>query len=133
MLREIRNVKEIPGQGVRRWFNDEHLDLFVWYDADGRIIGFQLCFDKDTRDERALTFTEDAGYSLDHVATEASVCDLGSLVMVPAGEFSCRPLIEKLGERGERLERSLYDYLRKKLEEYPAQASGEVSEVKSGS
>ncbi|MCA1565337.1 MAG: hypothetical protein LC803_06835 [Acidobacteria bacterium] len=133
MLREIRNVKEIPGQGVRRWFNDEHLDLFVWYDAGGRIIGFQLCFDKDTRDERALTFTEDEGYSLDHVSTEASVCDLGSPVMVRAGGFSCRRLIEQLGERGVTLERSLYDYLRKKLEEYPAQPSGAASEVKAGS
>jgi hypothetical protein len=132
MLREIRNVKEIPGQGVRRWFNDEHLDLFVWYDAGGRILGFQLCFDKDTRDERALTFTEDEGYSLDHVATEASVCDLGSPVMVRAGEFSCRQLIDQLGERGEMLERSLYDYLKKKLEEYTAQPSGQASEVKSG-
>jgi hypothetical protein len=120
MLREIRNIRDIPGQGPRRWFNDEHLDLFVWYDAGGRILGFQLCFDKDTRVERALTFTETGGYSLDHVAAESSVCDIGSPVLTPADEFSRRELIDQLRERGAVLERSLYDYLREKLEACPA-------------
>jgi hypothetical protein len=131
MLREIQNVKEISGQGARRWFNDEHLDLFVWYDARGGILGFQLCFDKDTHAERALTFTEDAGYSLDHVAAEASVCDLGSPVLTRAGEFSRARLIDQLGARGEVLERSLYEYLREKLEACPALPSGEATEVTS--
>jgi hypothetical protein len=120
MLREIRNVKEIPGQGPRRWFNDEHFDLFVWYDGGGRILGFQLCFDKDTRVERALTFTEEGGYTLDQVAGENSVCDLGSPVLAPTGEFSRRQLIAQLDERGAALERSLYEYLREKLEACPA-------------
>jgi hypothetical protein len=131
MLREIQNVKEIPGQGARRWFNDEHFDLFVWYDAGGGILGFQLCFDKDTHAERAITFTEDAGYSLDHVAAEASVCDLGSPVLTRAGEFSRQQLIDQLGHRGEVLERSLYEYLREKLEACPALSSGEASPVTS--
>ena len=131
MLREIRNIREIPDQGPRRWFSDERLDLFVWYDKGGRILGFQLCFDKDTRVERALTFTEEGGYSLDHVAGEASVCDLGSPVLVPAGECSHRQLIDQLGERGAALERSLYDYLREKLEECPALLSGQTPEAAS--
>jgi hypothetical protein len=131
MLREIRNIREIPGQGPRRWFSDAHLDLFVWYDEGGRILGFQLCFDKDTRVERALTFTEEGGYSLDLVAGEDSVCDLGSPVLVPAGEFSLRRLIDQLGERGAMLERSLYDYLREKLEECPALLSGQAPETAS--
>ncbi|HZG50736.1 MAG TPA: hypothetical protein VEZ40_01250 [Pyrinomonadaceae bacterium] len=129
MLREIRNVKEIAGQGARRWFNDERLDLFVWYDAGGRILGFQLCFDKDTPDELALTFTENAGYSLDHVAAEASVCDLGSPVLARGGEFSRRQLLEQLCERGEVLERPLYEYLREKLAGCPALSSGATPEV----
>lgn len=133
MLREIRNVKQIPGQGPRRWFNDEHFDLFVWYDTGGRLIGFQLCFDKDTRVERALTYTEDEGYSLYSVAAENSVCDLGSPLLVRGGEFSSRQLIDQLDERGAVLERPLYDYLREKLERCPAALpSGEATEVASG-
>jgi hypothetical protein len=120
MLREIRNIKEIPGQGPRRWFSDEHFDLFVWYEAGGRILGFQLCFDKDKRVERALTFTEERGYSLDLVEGENSVCDMGSLVLAPAVGFSRRQLIDQLDERGATLERSLYEYLREKLEACPA-------------
>jgi hypothetical protein len=37
----------------RRWFIDEYLDLIVWYSPDDEIIGFKLCFDKDSN-ERAL-------------------------------------------------------------------------------
>lgn len=132
MLREIRNVKQIPGQGARRWFNDEHLDLFVWYDADGRILGFQLCFDKSTRAELALTFTETEGYSLDHVSSEASVSDMASPVLMRASEFSLRLLIDQLSEHGEALERTLYEYVREKLEECPALPCDEAPEVSSG-
>jgi hypothetical protein len=133
MLREIRNVKQIPGQGPRRWFNDEHFDLFVWYDTGGRLVGFQLCFDKDTRAERALTYTEDEGYSLYRVAAETSVRDMGSPLLVRGGEFSARQLIDQLGERGAGLERSLYEYVREKLERCPALPTGEAPEVASGS
>lgn len=133
MLREIRNVRGIPGQGVRRWFNDARLDLFVWYDADGSIIGFQLCFDKDTHTECALTFTEDKGYSFDQVTGETSVCDIGSPVLSVTGEFSRARLIAQLSEMSEALERSLYDYLRMKLEECPQLSSGEAPEVTSKS
>lgn len=129
MLREIRNVTQIPGQGARRWFNDEHCDLFIWYDAGGRILGFQLCFDKQARAEFALTYTEAAGYSFDGVATEASVCDMGSPVLLGAGEFSRRRLIEHLDERSAALEPSLYEYLREKLAGCPAPPSGEFTEA----
>jgi hypothetical protein len=131
MLREIGHTKGIPGQGPRRWFNDEYLDLFVWYDAGGRILGFQLCFDKNTHAERALTYTEAAGYTFDQVATEASVCDLGSAVLVRAAEFSGLRLIEQLGALGQALEPALYEYLREKLEACPAPSSAETPEVTS--
>ena len=131
MLREIGHIKGIPGQGARRWFNDEHLDLFVWYDAGGRILGFQLCFDKNTHAERALTFTEAAGYSLDQVTTEASVCDLGSAVLVRAAGVPGQRLIEQLDARAQALEPALYEYLREKLEACPPPLSVEAPEVNS--
>lgn len=131
MLREIRNIKQIPGQGARRWFSDEQLDLFVWYETGGRILGFQLCFDKNTRAERALTFTEEEGYALDYVASEASVCDLGSPVLVRAGELSVWQLIDQLDERGATLEPSLYEYLREKLGECPALLNKQTPEAAS--
>ncbi len=119
MLREIGNVKQHPGQFFRRWFNDELLDLFVWYDAPGgRIAGFQLCFDKDKR-ERALTYTDENGYSLNEVDADSSAWDMSSPVLAVQGtEFPRVRLLAQLGERGEALERRLFEYLMEKLEAY---------------
>jgi len=116
MLREIGNVRQNPGQLFRRWFNDEVLDLFVWYHADGSIAGFQLCFDKDER-ERALTYTDQNGYSLHEVEANGSAWDMSSPVLaVPGTEFPRVGLLAQLRERGEVLDRRLYEYLTEKLE-----------------
>jgi len=118
MLREIGNIKQDPGQFFRRWFNDELLDLFVWYDAGGRIAGFQLCFDKDGR-ERALTYTDENGYSLNEVHADGSAWDMSSPVLVmPGTEFPRGRLLTQLRERGEALDRHLCEYLMEKLEAY---------------
>jgi len=117
MLREIRNVKQYPGQLFRRWFNDELLDLFVWYDAGGRIAGFQLCFDKD-KQERAWTYTDENGYSLDDVDADGSAWDMSSPVLVPGTEFPRVRLLAQLGERSAVLDRRLFEYLMEKLEAY---------------
>ena len=116
MLREIGNVRQYPGQLFRRWFNDEALDLFVWYHADGSIAGFQLCFDKDTR-ERALTYTDENGYSINEVEANGSAWDMSSPVLaMPGTEFPRVALLAQLRERGEVLDRRLYEYLTEKLE-----------------
>jgi len=117
MLREIRNVKQYPGQLFRRWFNDDLLDLFVWYEAGGRIAGFQLCFDKD-RQERALTYTDADGYSLNEVDADGSAWDMSSPVLVPGTEFPRVRLLAQLGERSEALDRRLFEYLIEKLKDY---------------
>ncbi len=119
MLREIGNIKQDPGQFFRRWFNDEVLDLFIWYDADERIAGFQLCFDKDGGRERALTYTEENGYTLNEVHADGSAWDMSSPVLSAAGaEFPRGRLLAQLAERGEALDRRVREYLTGKLEAY---------------
>jgi hypothetical protein len=61
MLREIPQVRQIPGERRRRWFSDGLLDLVVWLDAGGAPDGFQLTYDKGGS-ERSLTWSRDAGY-----------------------------------------------------------------------
>jgi hypothetical protein len=56
MLKELRSVKP-----QRRWFSDHRMDLILWYDGEGEIEGFQLCYDK-LRRERALTWTRHGGF-----------------------------------------------------------------------
>jgi len=40
---------------------DEDMDLIVWFAPEDRIIGFQLCYDKSTK-QKALTWLEQEGY-----------------------------------------------------------------------
>jgi hypothetical protein len=61
MLREIRDVKQVPGEPRRRWFSDENFDLIVWFETEDQIIGFQLCYDKES-EQKALTWLKDDGY-----------------------------------------------------------------------
>jgi hypothetical protein len=118
MLREIKSVKQIPGQPSCRWFNDELLDLFVWHDQRGHITGFQLCFDKGTG-ERALTYSETDGYSLDDVHAEQSAWDMGSPVLARAAKLPRRRLLALLAERGAEIDSRVLRYIREKLEAYP--------------
>lgn len=61
MLREIRDVKQVPGEPRRRWFSDENFDLIVWLGPEDQILGFQLCYDKETG-QKALTWLNGDGY-----------------------------------------------------------------------
>lgn len=61
MLRELRDVRQIEGEHRRRWFSDAFFDLIVWVDDGGEIVGFQLCYDKESR-QRALTWKAPSHY-----------------------------------------------------------------------
>jgi hypothetical protein len=88
MLSEIRNPRQVPGEGQRRWFTDEYFDLIVWHDGDGLPTGFQLCYDKNDR-ERALTWRSGRGYSHERVDDgEIPGRAKMSPVLVPDGSFA---------------------------------------------
>ena len=64
MLKEFQKVRQEPGAaGRRRWFEDEGLELIVWYGADQKPEGFQLCYAGPDRRERALTWRSATGFS----------------------------------------------------------------------
>jgi hypothetical protein len=67
MLREIPAARQIPGEPKRRWFTSQNMDLFVWTSDEGSPIGFQLCYDKQSR-EHALTWTDAVGFG--HTAVD---------------------------------------------------------------
>ena len=62
MLREIRGVEQRDAQRVKRWYQDEYFDLFVWLDHAGDLTRFQLCYERDTRSERALEWQHGRGF-----------------------------------------------------------------------
>jgi hypothetical protein len=80
MLSEIEEARQVPGEGMRRWFRDDELDLIVWYDDEGTMQGFQLCYDKLKR-ERALTWRKPNSYQ--HHAIDTGEPDTGSPKMSP--------------------------------------------------
>lgn len=59
-LRQIPNMlrkmaaRQIEGEPPRQWIADDYFDLCVWYEPNGDLFGFRLCYDKDA-DERVLT------------------------------------------------------------------------------
>lgn len=59
MLREVAGVQQVPGRPRRRWFEDDQFDLVVWTADSGAIVGVQLCYDKGTPTERAVTWLKD--------------------------------------------------------------------------
>ena len=62
MLTEFRQVKQEPG-GRRRWFESDGLELIVWYESDGEISGFQLCYGSGEKAEHALTWRRGTGFA----------------------------------------------------------------------
>lgn len=62
MLREVKHVRQIPGESFRRWFSSETFDLIVWHDQDHSITGFQLCY-REGVDQKALTWQRDTGFT----------------------------------------------------------------------
>lgn len=61
MLNEIKDVRQIKGEGLRRWFTSAYFDLIVWFDKRGSVDGFQLTYDKPTQ-ERAITWRAGRGF-----------------------------------------------------------------------
>jgi hypothetical protein len=62
-MREINQdiVKQVPDEPRRRWFEDDFFDLLIWENSAGRIVGFQLCYDK-LHNQHALTWNENKGF-----------------------------------------------------------------------
>ena len=68
MLREITDVRQEPGEAVRRWFTGKDLELIVWTDAEGALRRFQLAYDRG-RQERVVQWIRGGGLSHHRVDT----------------------------------------------------------------
>ena len=61
MLQKIRGVRQDDASRERHWFQDDYFDLFVWTDAAGKVLAFQLCYDR-LRNERVLAWNAEHGW-----------------------------------------------------------------------
>jgi len=60
MLEELLNIRQIRGDGFRRWFVDKDLELILWYDETKTLLGFQICYDK-LAGNRSVTWKKRVG------------------------------------------------------------------------
>jgi hypothetical protein len=67
-LREIGPVRQDSARGLRRWFQDDYFDLYVWQDHRGTPIAFQLCYDRGAC-EGAISWSAVAGFAHARVET----------------------------------------------------------------
>ena len=74
MLKELKGIAQKEEGIHRRWFEDAHYELIVWYRIpEGRklsgrdpITGFQLCYSR-FHAESCVTWTESEGFSHDDI------------------------------------------------------------------
>ena len=119
-MRELPDIRQIPGEPRRRWFNSPELDLIVWLDEDDRPSGFQLCYDK-LRGERALTWRAGRGY--DHAAVDSGE-DMptkykGTPILVADGLFESDRVKEDFLEASAEVPEDIRNFVAAVLERYP--------------
>lgn len=115
-LVEIKNVRQRPGEGFRRWFSSESFDLIVWYkDSDKDIKGLQFCYGKPYA-ERAFTW-EKSFKSSHYISEKTGLGSAAGILWGDAGRIPDRE-IEQFKETSETIGSELEDLVLEKIDEY---------------
>ncbi len=94
MMKEILGVADEP-RTRRRWFHDEHFDLFVWQTLSGELVSFQLCYGQSAS-EQALVWNKESGFFRDGSCSTYGSPGVAHLVCVKV----TREFLEFSRERG---------------------------------
>ena len=119
MFSEFANVTQRPGEPRRRWFQSPEEDLIVWYEGDGSLWGFQLCYDRKNM-ERALTWTKEKGYS--HLRVDDGEIEpltaKRTAILIPDGVFDAESILEHFLSESEGLPDEIVELVAEKITEY---------------
>lgn len=96
MLVEIENVRQVPEEGVRRWFMDKDMDLILWYDKE-ILMGFQISYDKRSV-QRTVTWKS----SSEGRKSSSLTCD---------GPYNKKRVIRLLEQNGSEIDRNLLNFI----------------------
>jgi hypothetical protein len=66
MLREIAIVRQTDPAVRKRWFESDFFDLYLWQ-RDDDFVHMQLCYNRNRKDESAISWKEGAGLFHDGV------------------------------------------------------------------
>ena len=60
MLREIKSVVQSTPEVIKRWFESDFFDLYLWLRGQ-QVIHMQLCYNGGRKDESAISWKEGLG------------------------------------------------------------------------
>ncbi len=115
MLREISAVLQDQPGLLRRWFQDDYFDLFVWLTPDHVLRAFQLAYQR-TLDERVLEWSSDNGFLHSRVDSgEQRPHSNRTPLLVDGGPCPVRMIVREFDSRSKDLEARLRDAVLAKL------------------
>ncbi len=120
MLHELKNARQIEGEGFRRWFTDPDMDLVIWYDNEraNDIYGFQLSYDKRTG-QHALTWTAKGGFQHNRVDDgEEDIANKMTPVLMQASGFDGARIHAQFVGAASNLEYGVVTLVRDRIDEY---------------
>ena len=114
MLSENRSVKQ-ERAGRRRWFEDDEMELIVWYRATGDVEGFQICYGRPNAG-RALTWRSGTGFAHDRIdAGDATPLKNETPILAPDGAIPWAEVTALFHDHSLELEAPLRELVLKKL------------------
>ncbi len=117
MLTEIKDVRQIPEEGFRRWFRDDEFDLIVFYPSSdsNEIIAFQLCYRKDGQ-ERVLTWRRRGGHSHNRIDDgEVTFHNKMTPILVADGVFHKEEVLQRFRSASHHLDRNLVRFIEESM------------------
>ena len=113
MLLENKSISE---QG-RRWFGDDYFDLIVWYDEDGRMTGFRLCYEIHAN-ERALSWMERTGLTHHRIDSGDSSPQMNMApILLPDDIVPYEEIARQFNDRAGNIEQDIFNLVIRKLSE----------------
>ena len=115
MLKELKNARQNLDE-TRRIFIDDFFDLYVWFEPDDSISGFQICYGK-SNDRKALTWKQGKGYS--HNSIELGESKIGKFKSIPIlisdGHFNKDDILCRFVKESTNVDRKIRDFVLERL------------------
>jgi len=119
MFKEIKNVRQIPGESMRRWFTDNDVELIMWIGRQEEIVGFQLCYKFDN-EPKALTWHKSSGFL--HSGIDEGDVTFGkhkkSPILIPDMRFNKEHVLMRFASSSKGLPEAIESFVRGKIEGY---------------
>lgn len=121
MLQEIAKVSQPSDKGRRQWFLDDFFDLIVWHDEEGKISGFQLCYEKGNNNERALTWQRTSGYSHNRIddGEGRTYRQKMTPILIADGFFENKEIAERFRKESKETGAGIAQFIYEKLLQFP--------------